>query len=233
MAATGGCPTARATSTLSGSLTAIGGNIRLSYDSLLNALATLRTTRLPDQNPDVARALLFFIQYVSEAARFRPVAAGMTRLMTDRRNEAPGLPDGLQELENDWSALSRYAYEWRNGNPPPLYVGPAFGRIGSYQQLRQVVMLLLGNLNQVPPPGNLYGEYLTGSGRITRVTPIGKGLPCYRRRNGRRRKASRDTAGRDSRASRWTMLIPDGTGQRAAHRSRGNPSNRQGEQVCR
>ncbi|MGF1425480.1 ribosome-inactivating family protein [Kitasatospora sp. LaBMicrA B282] len=132
----------------------------VSYQALLDAQATLRTATPPGRDPAVARALMFFIQYLSEAARFQPVARGMIRIMQDPEAVAPGVPIGLQELENDWSALSRYAYDSLNGNtPPPLTVGPNYGRITSYTQLREVVMLLLGNLNQVPPAGDLNGEY--------------------------------------------------------------------------
>ncbi|WKK23983.1 ribosome-inactivating family protein [Streptomyces olivoreticuli] len=135
------------------------GNTPLSYQSLLNAQASLQYRRVPDRDPNVARALLFFIQYVSEAARFRPVAARMTGFMLDRRGAAPGLSLGLQELENHWSALSRLAYQARNGNPDPVDVGPHYGHVTSYEQMRQVVMMLLGNLNQAPGPGDPNGEY--------------------------------------------------------------------------
>ncbi|HEY4458687.1 MAG TPA: ribosome-inactivating family protein [Pseudonocardiaceae bacterium] len=127
-------------------------NTPMTYANLLASFATLlEATRLPGQ--DSARALLFFIQYVSEAARFRPVGQMMYDVMNGV--EGAGVSGNLQELENDWSALSAWAYELRAGlNPRPYYVGPHFGTINSLRQLTAAMMMLLGNINQAPPPGD-------------------------------------------------------------------------------
>jgi hypothetical protein len=124
----------------------------MSYSNLLASLYPLLRVTVPEQL--TARALLFFIQYVSEAARFRPVANMLYGVMNGTTATA-GVPGGLQELENDWSAVSTWAHELRAGlNPRPLYVGPHYGTINSLRQLTAAIMLLLGRINQVPPPGD-------------------------------------------------------------------------------
>ncbi len=127
------------------------GGIPLSYSDLLASTYTLLRVTQPEGL--TARALLFFIQYVSEASRFRPVGDMMYEVMNGANHT--GVPVDLQELENDWSALSEWAYESRAGsNPHPYNVGPHYGTIRNIPQLVRAMMMLLGNLNQAPPTGD-------------------------------------------------------------------------------
>jgi hypothetical protein len=113
------------------------GDIPLGYPGILAGAYDLLEVRQPNQV--TARALLFFIQYVSEAARFRRVGDMMYDVMNGATHL--GVPAGVQELENIWSALSAWGYTTQASAP--------------LEHLVRAMMLLLGNLNQAPPTGDV------------------------------------------------------------------------------
>ena len=102
---------------------------------------------------------MILIQFIPEAARFRPVNDLMRNIMDSRR--VTGVPASVQELENRWDALSRWGYRVEAGvEHDPYYVGPHAGYISSLDQLRRTMMLLLGNLDQAPPDGDFkHGQF--------------------------------------------------------------------------
>jgi hypothetical protein len=86
----------------------------ISYEALGNAFLTLAAgARSGYQN--LARALMFMIQYTSESARFYDVWQVMNNIMgtTPIGNVYPpaynGVPAAAQEYENNWSQISQYA----------------------------------------------------------------------------------------------------------------------------
>ncbi|GGU46816.1 ribosome-inactivating family protein [Streptomyces violascens] len=121
-------------------------NTPLTHGNLVGSTSTLLTTGNPNAN--TAGALLFFIQFVSEAARFRLVAEDIGRGMQGV-NTGRGVPAELQELENDWGHASDWAYrEIAGHNQPEHNVGRLFDRrFGPFRTLADLaaaVMMLQG-----------------------------------------------------------------------------------------
>ncbi|HEY2516444.1 MAG TPA: ribosome-inactivating family protein [Polyangiaceae bacterium] len=86
--------------------------LTVSYGSLTNAVRTLASA-----NPDtangrdrqgIARALLLLIQLTAEAARFQ-AAAAIGSQITATSTSLSAVPTDVQELENNWGAISDYA----------------------------------------------------------------------------------------------------------------------------
>jgi hypothetical protein len=130
-------------------------DIPISYEALGNASLTLAAgARSGYQN--LARALMFMIQYTSESARFYDVWRVMNNIMgtTPIGNVYPpaynGVPAAAQEYENNWSQISQYALDQSNGtNPAPLYVGPNAGTLNTLYDAQQHLAEAIGIPSQV------------------------------------------------------------------------------------
>ncbi|GGM06596.1 hypothetical protein GCM10010129_58060 [Streptomyces fumigatiscleroticus] len=98
-----------------------------------------------DDRRSTARSLMQLIQMVSEAARFNDME-GVYREAVGTWDIRRGLSSTLQDLENNWSNLSRFFYQL-NSNPSynvyPYITG--VGNITNQQEVRRYVRVLLGS----------------------------------------------------------------------------------------
>ena len=139
-------------------------NMPISYGALANAVLTLADgSRSGYLN--IARALMFMIQYTSESARFYDVWRVMNTIMgntpipgTNPPTYPPpppaynGVPAAAQEFENNWSGISQYAINLSNGsNPAPYYVGPNAGTLNNFNDVQFHLAEALGIPSQVDP----------------------------------------------------------------------------------
>ncbi|MEZ0109331.1 hypothetical protein ABH920_003341 [Catenulispora sp. EB89] len=109
----------------------------------------------PATNQAIARDLLFMIQYTSESARFNDVFGVMSDIMGNAARFYNGLPALQQEVENDWTQMSRYAINVSNGtNPAPLYVGPNAGNVSSFNDVQRFLALAMGTSGSTSPTGD-------------------------------------------------------------------------------
>jgi Ribosome inactivating protein len=102
----------------------------ISYNDLWGSWTNLANAGGAVDSQAFARSLMFMIQFTSESARFNDVYGVMADIMGNFGREYNGLPAVQQELENNWSQISQYAINLRNGTTPaPLYVGPNAGTL--------------------------------------------------------------------------------------------------------
>ncbi|MEZ0090823.1 ribosome-inactivating family protein [Streptacidiphilus sp. EB129] len=127
----------------------------LSWNDMWNSFYDLAyADQTLSNNQSIARDLMFFIQYTSEAARFYDVYGVMSAIMVDPTNNYGNLPPLQQELENSWSQLSQFAIGTSNGtNPPPLYVGPDVPTFNSFGDVQSRLAIGIGP-NDVDPNGD-------------------------------------------------------------------------------
>ncbi|MFD8750104.1 ribosome-inactivating family protein [Kitasatospora sp. NPDC059577] len=125
------------------------------YD-LMGSIDNLATTGYPygANQQNVARSLMFMIQFTSEAARFWDVY-GVTRdIQGGNTPFYNGLPLTQQYLENSWDQISQYAYDVTN-NPstPPVNV-TGVGTFYSYGDVQRWMAMLIGTTSQVSSTGD-------------------------------------------------------------------------------
>ncbi|MGV9914552.1 ribosome-inactivating family protein [Streptomyces tendae] len=107
-------------------------NTRMSYQSLWDSVFQLAYVSRGETGigqrayRPTAQSLLRMIQVTSEAARLRDVQGIVIQMMADH-SRSFYMPARQQELENDWSGLSRYA--WDNVDAPGHYIGVNVGTV--------------------------------------------------------------------------------------------------------
>ncbi|MGW2161434.1 ribosome-inactivating family protein [Nonomuraea sp. NPDC001699] len=133
-------------------------NMPISFNDLWNSVFNLAWTTNPygGNQVDVARSLLFMIQYTAEAARFNDVYGVMSAIMLNWNNYYNGLPVLQQYLENSWAAISGFGQRI-SGNPgsAPLTVN-GVGTLYTWNDVARYLALILLNLNlpQEGPSGD-------------------------------------------------------------------------------
>jgi hypothetical protein len=99
----------------------------ISFNDLVGSVRNLATVGYPygGNQQDVARSMMFMIQYTSEAARFWDVYGVMSDIMNSWTARYDGLPLLQQNLENSWDAISQYGYRVTNDpyTPPTNITG--------------------------------------------------------------------------------------------------------------
>ncbi|MEZ0107948.1 hypothetical protein ABH920_001946 [Catenulispora sp. EB89] len=128
----------------------------ISWNDFFNSFYNLAyADQTAANNQTIARDLLFMIQYTSEAARFNDTFGVMSAIMGATAVIYNGLPPLQQEVENDWSQISRYAINQSNGtNPAPLYIGPNAGTISSFSGVQRYLALGIGTSGDVSSTGD-------------------------------------------------------------------------------
>jgi hypothetical protein len=128
-----------------------------SFQQLINSVNNLATTTdAPADSVNVARSLMFMIQFTSEAARFVPVQNFMRdNVLRDLSNNPPtthGLPRLQQNLENYWARISQFAYQvTQNAHTHiPALVIPAVGTLHNFRDIQRLIAQLIGSTKQVP-----------------------------------------------------------------------------------
>jgi hypothetical protein len=123
------------------------GVMPLSYDALRQSFFSLVAS---PNGESTARALMFFIQYISEASRFVPLSYEMNQIMGGWVYR-DGLPLGMQELENNWQGLTIREDRFHGGHVPlPFNVGPHVRHsLRTLDDLRRYLAMGLGNLGGV------------------------------------------------------------------------------------
>ncbi|MEU9802329.1 ribosome-inactivating family protein [Streptomyces sp. NPDC051000] len=114
-----------------------GGNNRqnlvLTPNSMFNAMWQLHN--VTSYNDNVGRSLLVAAQIFSESARFAPILNRVYGNIISHEQNALG--DGYAGLENQWGAISQFAYNLRHGHPASINI---LGRvITSFAALRQLL----------------------------------------------------------------------------------------------
>ncbi|MFE2529214.1 ribosome-inactivating family protein [Streptomyces sp. NPDC059382] len=114
-----------------------GGNDRQNLvftpNSMYNAMRQLNN--VTSYNDNVGRALLVATQIFSESARFAPILNRVYGNIIS--HQANALGDGYAGLENQWGAISQFAYNLRHGQPASINI---LGRvITSFAALRQLL----------------------------------------------------------------------------------------------
>ncbi|MEV7930795.1 ribosome-inactivating family protein [Kitasatospora sp. NPDC088779] len=100
----------------------------VSFDSVRRAVVDLANQRSADQDPrTTARALMLLLQFTSEAVRFNDVEGVFRNVLNDRGSSGSGIPSWVQQLENNWDALSNFYWNEMgvgpNPRPAPLRIG--------------------------------------------------------------------------------------------------------------
>ncbi|MER5353680.1 ribosome-inactivating family protein [Kitasatospora sp. NPDC002551] len=128
----------------------------IGWNDLTASIDNLASTGYPygAAQQNVARSLMFMIQFTSEAARFWDVY-GVTRdIQGGNRPVYQGLPERQQYLENSWDQISRYAYDVSNNpNTPPVNV-TGVGMFYSFGDVQRWMAMLIGVTSQVSSTGD-------------------------------------------------------------------------------
>jgi hypothetical protein len=127
-------------------------NLNIRFSALTSAVNTLATADIPYGNDSqgVAQALMFMIQYTSEAARFNDVANIFASIM-QQRDLTRRLPLRDLALENSWDPISNYALRVsQNPRTRPIDV-PNVGNFSSINDVAARVAIILGNANRSIP----------------------------------------------------------------------------------
>lgn len=121
-------------------------DLNIRFSELTSAVNTLATADNPygSNSQGVARALMFMIQYTSEAARFNDVANIFASIM-QQRDLTRRLPPRDVALENAWDPISDYALRVsQNPRTSPLDV-PSVANFSSINDVAARVAIILGN----------------------------------------------------------------------------------------
>lgn len=120
------------------------------------ALANQRIGGNPsrDNQREVARALMFMIQFTSEAARIKDVFETMASPLQTSQNDRNGLPPFQQELENDWSRISAYGLNVTQfPTTPPVDVGGQVGTLHNFEDVARRLAMVLSTATSRAPIG--------------------------------------------------------------------------------
>ncbi|WP_177244531.1 ribosome-inactivating family protein [Streptomyces sp. yr375] len=114
----------------------------ISFNDLWNSLFNLAYAQGSTSGQDLARSLLFMIQYVSEASRLTDLNGTMSAIMLNRATHYAGLTEAHAEVENHWTQISEFLIAFTNGsNPPPVDSGPHAGWVRNINDVQRYVLL--------------------------------------------------------------------------------------------
>jgi hypothetical protein len=139
-------------------------NLVLSFPNLLSVVDTLATADNPNNagnnSPMIAQALMFMIQYTSEAARFNDVFNSFARIMMFPTTDPNGrgttrLNSNTLGLENSWDPISNYAIRVsQNSSTPPLWINNVGAFFSFSDVARRLAMIQTNPNRRIPPAGN-------------------------------------------------------------------------------
>lgn len=107
---------------------------------------------------NVARSLMFMIQYTSESARFWQVYGIMARITSIRNAYYRGLPVPLVYQENRWNRISIYGFDVTYDRTGPREINNV-GTLNGWQDVVRYCAILLNHSNRNLPQEGPKGAY--------------------------------------------------------------------------
>lgn len=111
------------------------------WGSFSNLVSTTDPTGGAQQN--VARSLMFMIQYTSEAGRFNDVYNLMSRITRSSQETQDGLSNFQQNLENNWAAISLYGARVTNDPTTPAQDIPQVANLSSFNDVSRLLAVAI------------------------------------------------------------------------------------------
>jgi hypothetical protein len=124
-------------------------NMPISYADLMGSMHNLARASNPygGNQQNVARSLMFMIQYTAEAARFNDVNGVMRAIMVNSGNRYAGLPILQQRLENSWAAMSAFGQRiTQNPSSTPVNI-TGVGTLSNWGDVARYLAMILLRLN--------------------------------------------------------------------------------------
>jgi hypothetical protein len=107
---------------------------------------------------NIARSLMFMIQYTSESARFWDVYGIMARITSTRNAYYNGLPVPLVYLENRWNRISIYGFDVTYDRTGPREINNV-GVLNGWRDVVRYCAILLNHNNRNLPQEGPKGAY--------------------------------------------------------------------------
>lgn len=130
-------------------------NLEISFGTVRGAVNSLAGNIDPNARPHyAASALMLLIQFTSEAARFNHVFDMMSNIMGNPGHRYSGVPTLQQRLENNWRAISRWAYSISQNPAEPNLTIAGVGTLHTWRDAVRYLAMMLGNFNLPQESGN-------------------------------------------------------------------------------